>query len=61
MTAGIERSRFEEKFSVILESVYGPAIRKLQQQGLLAQREGRIFLTEQGIAVSNYVFGEFLL
>ena len=61
MTAGIERRRFEEKFSVILESMYGPAIRKLQQQGLLAQREGRIFLTEQGIAVSNYVFGEFLL
>lgn len=61
MTAGIERKRFQQVFGVELESIYGNVIQKLQQQGLLKQREGRVFLTEEGISVSNYVLSEFLL
>jgi len=61
MTAGIERKRFQQAFGVELESIYGNVIQKLQQQELLKQREGRVFLTEEGISVSNYVLSEFLL
>lgn len=61
MTAGISRKRFEEIFGRELGSVYGNTVRKLQQQGLLKQNEGRVFLTEEGISVSNYALSEFLL
>lgn len=60
MTEGISRRRFEEKFHMTLESVYGAALQKLQQQGLLEFHEGMLRLTEAGIAVSNYVFCEFI-
>lgn len=61
MTEGISRSRFQEEFGMTLESIYGPALNRLQGQGLIEQRGGRVSLTEQGIAVSNYVFGEFIV
>ncbi len=60
MMEGITRDRFQEKFHVTLDSVYGFTLKKLQKEGLLEQHAGRVFLTEQGIAVSNYVFGEFI-
>ena len=46
LTEGIERSRFRENFGVELEGIYGNTLIKLQQQGLLGQKEGRIYLTE---------------
>lgn len=61
MMEGISRDRFLEKFSVTPESIYGNVLRRLQQQGLIRQQEGSVYLTEQGIAVSNYVFGEFII
>ncbi len=39
---------------------YGKVIEKLQIQGLLKEKDGRICLTERGIDVSNYVFAQFL-
>lgn len=60
MTEGISRDRFEEMFGVTIESVYGHILQKLRHQGLLQLQENRVSLTEQGIAVSNYVFCEFL-
>lgn len=61
MMEGISIRRFAQRFGMTVESVYGNALRRLQQQGLLRREMGRIALTEAGIAVSNYVFGEFLL
>ena len=60
MTEGISRERFEEKFHMTLESVYGAVLQRLQRQGLLERYEGTVRLTEAGIAVSNYVFCEFI-
>lgn len=60
MTKGVSRKKFEDKFGIALEGVYGPVLNKLQHQGLIEQSEGVVRLTEQGIAVSNYVFSEFL-
>lgn len=61
MMKGISRGRFEELFGVEIEAVYGEVIRKMTAQGLLEQQAGNIFLTEEGISVSNYVMSEFLL
>lgn len=61
MRKGISRKDFLENFNVEMEAVYGEVIKKMVAQGLLKQREGQIFLTEEGISVSNYVMSEFLL
>lgn len=60
MMEGVSREKFREKFGMTLEGIYGTVLQKLQQQGLIEQCEGRVRLTEEGIAVSNYVFSEFL-
>ncbi len=61
MAEGISREEFRENFGIELEGIYGAAIKGLVRQGLLAQQCGRVFLTEEGISVSNYVMGQFLL
>lgn len=60
MLTGVSRKEFEESFGVELEGVYGETIGRLCRQGLLCRREGRVFLTKEGISVSNYVMAEFL-
>lgn len=61
MMEGISRSRFAEVFGVEIEAVYGAVIKRMTELGLLKQQAGKIFLTEEGISVSNYVMSEFLL
>lgn len=61
MMQGISRKDFRKNFGVEIEGVYGTVLKKLSEQGLLEQNAGRIYLTETGIAVSNYVMSEFLL
>lgn len=62
---GVCPAEFAERFGCSMESVYGQALLKLREEGLLAlsgegERE-RIFLTEPGLDVSNYVLAKFLL
>ena len=61
LTAGISCQGFRESFGFPVEKVYGDVLKKLEAQGLLFQRKGRIALTERGIDVSNAVLSEFLL
>ncbi|MGI6068818.1 MAG: radical SAM family heme chaperone HemW [Blautia sp.] len=61
MTDGIGREAFARAFGVELEEIYGPVLDKYRTLGLLAEEEGRIFLTPQGINVSNVIFADFLL
>ncbi len=58
---GVSISEFENKFGKNIDECYGEQIQKLVEQGLLKQKDGRLMLTKQGIDVSNYVFGEFLI
>lgn len=39
---------------------YGKLLEKLQMQQLLDEKNGKIYLTEKGIDVSNYVLAQFL-
>lgn len=57
---GISKAEFKERFGCAIETVYGPAIRKLEAQGLLKEQGDTIALTELGIDVSNQVFIEFI-
>lgn len=61
MAKGVSREEFRQKFQVELEGIYQTALQKLCREGMLAKTEGRVFLTEKGILVSNYVLSQFLL
>ena len=61
MTEGIYRSDFETAFHVPIEAVYDKVLRHLNEEGLLEKKEGRIFLTDRGMDVSNYALAQFLL
>lgn len=58
---GISTEEFEKKFSRAYEEVYGDITGKLEAKKLLCRKNNRVFLTEQGIDISNYVLAEFLL
>lgn len=60
MMCGIEKEAFGRQFGQQIEAVYGPALQRLEKQGLLAQDQNRVWLTERGIDISNYVMAQFL-
>lgn len=60
-TAGIREADFRNIFGEDIRQVYGKQIGKLIGQELLAGSDGRLYLTERGIDISNYVFSEFML
>jgi oxygen-independent coproporphyrinogen-3 oxidase len=57
---GLERARFNDRFSVELDRVYGATIARLLEQGLLETDDERICLTAKGRLLGNRVFAEFL-
>ncbi len=61
MTEGISVKRFQECFGVPIEKIYGKVIDGYKKQGLLIEKNGRIFLSRPGIHVSNTIMADFLL
>lgn len=61
MVDGIYRDEFQNAFGVPIEGVYGHVLKHLQEEGLLIKREGRIYLTDKGLDLNNYVLSQFLL
>ncbi len=61
MVDGIYREEFHNAFGVPIEGVYGNVLNHLQEEELLLKREGRIYLTEKGLDLNNYVLSQFLL
>lgn len=61
MMRGISKHEFAENFYLTVGQVYGGAVARLKEQGLLEENTERLWLTPRGIDVSNYVFAEFLL
>ena len=60
LTNGIEIEDFKQRFNQSLWDLYGVQINQHKDQGLLAEKDGRIFLTSFGQDVSNIVFSSFL-
>lgn len=60
-TKGISKQEFKDRFSVDIESVYGKVLSKYIKQQLLLESDGRIYLSDTGIDVSNVVMAEFML
>ena len=59
--AGITEEEFYRQCGKELMDVYREPVEKMERLGMLAREGGRIFLTEQGLDVSNAVFVEFML
>ena len=61
MTKGISKADFQRCFGCTIESVYGEVLEKYESMELLLEKDGRIFLSREGIHVSNSIMAEFLL
>ena len=62
MMEGVSKRRFLDLFGVPVEEVYGETIRRFDEEGLLVAEENsdKIYLTEKGIDLDNYVSAGFL-
>lgn len=58
---GVTRARFEQTFGIPMEGIYRDALENLKKEGLLEAKEGRVFLTEKGMDLSNFALAQFLL
>ncbi len=61
MIEGVSYKEFTDKFGVDIKEVYSEVIERFEKNGLLEEKNGRVYLTKEGIDVSNYVMSEFLL
>ena len=61
MRDGFYRDEFTQAFGIPIEAVYGDALNHLQQEELLLKRGGRIYLTDKGMDLNNYVVAQFML
>ena len=60
LTRGVSAEEFRRRFGEEISTVYGDVIRKLRKEGLLAEDDGQIRLTDLGLDVSNAAMAEFL-
>ncbi|MBU9729065.1 radical SAM family heme chaperone HemW [Diplocloster modestus] len=61
MMEGISLGEFHDQFHRSFWDIYASVFRKLEDQGLLIREKNRIFLSDKGIDVSNYVMASFLM
>ena len=60
MTDGVYASDFQDYFGKDVIDVYGDQIRNFALKGFMVNEDGHIYLTEQGMDLSNRVLCEFL-
>jgi hypothetical protein len=58
---GVSEKEFEERFDVPMDEVYEKVINKFTNNKLLIRKNGRLYLSEEGIQLSNQVMCEFIL
>ncbi|MGN0436960.1 MAG: radical SAM family heme chaperone HemW [Lachnospiraceae bacterium] len=61
MMQGVSKSEFQKRFGVSMEHIYGRIIDKYKNKGLLLEENGRIFLSDAGIDVSNVIMADFMI
>lgn len=59
-TYGISKKEFHRVFGREIEDVYGQTLKKFIEEGMIKEKKDRIFLTEDGVLVSNQILSEFL-
>ena len=61
MTKGIRPADFEDRFHASFEEIYGKTAGKHLAEGLLAGDGERLFLTDRGRDIANYVMSDYIL
>ena len=61
MNEGIDENAFYERFQKRVDEIFPDIPDRMVRQGLLQRSGGRIYLTDRGRNLSNYVFAQFLL
>ena len=59
-TKGISRKEFRRNFGRDLDQVYEKALKRHLENGMLKASGDRIYLSEEGVLVSNQVLSDFL-
>lgn len=57
---GVSKEDFFDKFNISLDENFGNVIDKYLKDGFLMENEDRIFLSEKGMDVSNYILCDFM-
>ena len=60
LTEGVEDAEFAGRFGDTMDSVYGPVLSKYAKTGHLIRKDGRTYLSRNGISVSNVILADFL-
>ncbi|WP_102400144.1 radical SAM family heme chaperone HemW [Haloimpatiens massiliensis] len=58
---GISKKEFKEKFNRDIYIIYGDIINKYKAMNLIIENEDRMFLSTEGIQVSNVIMSDFIL
>jgi oxygen-independent coproporphyrinogen-3 oxidase len=61
LAEGVTDRRFHSRFGLHLTELYGPALARFRDLGLVSWQDGRVRLTRQGRLLGNQVFEAFLL
>ncbi|MBR4026931.1 MAG: oxygen-independent coproporphyrinogen III oxidase [Lachnospiraceae bacterium] len=61
MNCGVSRADFKAQFGISIDAIYKKVLEELHQEGLLERSAGRIYLTEKGQDIANYVMAKFLI
>lgn len=59
-TRGVSRKEFRRIFGQEMDMVYEKALHKCLENGMLKEHKDRVYLSEEGILLSNAVLSEFL-
>ena len=59
-TRGISKKEFRRVFGRDIELVYEKALDKLLLNGMLLEKKDRLYLSKEGVLLSNAVLSEFL-
>jgi oxygen-independent coproporphyrinogen-3 oxidase len=57
---GIDLVRFEERFSESFQNIFAPLVTLLQEEGLLAELDGRCALTRRGMRFHDFITQRFV-
>ncbi len=60
-TQGISICKFKTRFNVNIEKIYGQVLARSIKEGVIVQEGDKIYLSDYGLDVSNYVLARFLL
>ncbi len=58
---GVSKAEFERTFQIPMDNIYKEELERSIREGLLQEKEGRVYLTNRGIDLSNTVMARFLL